>query len=103
MNYRVSAPKRIEFRYELAFKQHDKVLSKEQSAILNITNLFSNEKWLLQNSVLGYKIDLHFPKHKLAREVQEKGHNDRDKKKKKKKERKWKRKKNEIRTWLWIC
>ena len=95
MNYRVSAPKSIEFRYELAFKQHDIVLSKEQSAILNITNLFSNEKWLLQNSVLGYKIDLHFPKHKLAREVQEKGHNDRDKKKKKKKkERKWKRRKN---------
>ena len=44
MNYRVSAPKRIEFRYEIAFKQHDIVLSKEQSVISNITNLFSNEK-----------------------------------------------------------
>ena len=44
MNYRVSAPKRIELRYEIAFKQHDIVLSKEQSVISNITNLFSNEK-----------------------------------------------------------
>ena len=78
MNYRVSAPKRIEFRYEIAFKQHDIVLSKEQSVISNITNLFSNEKLLLQHSVLGYKIDLHFPKHKLATEVYEKGHTDRE-------------------------
>ena len=54
-------------------------MSKEQSVISNITNLFSNEKLLLQHSVLGYKIDLHFPKHKLATEVYEKGHTDREK------------------------
>ena len=40
------------------------------------------------NSVLSYKIDLYFPEHKLAIEVDEKGHEDRnidyEKKKKKK-------------------
>ena len=87
MNCRVSAPKRIEFRYEIAYKQHDIVLSKEQSVISNITNLSSNEKLLLQHSVLGYKIDLYFPKHKLAIEVQEKRHTDRDEKKKQKKKK----------------
>ena len=93
MNCRVSAPKRIEFRYEIAYKQHDIVLSKEQSMISNITNLSSNEKLLLQHSVLGYKIDLYFPKHKLAIEVQEKRHTDRDEKKHTHKKRKMKEKK----------
>ena len=53
INCRVSAPKWIEFRYELGFKQHDIVLSKEQSVISNITNLFSNEKLPLQHIFLS--------------------------------------------------
>ena len=39
------------------------------------------KKILLQHSVLGYRLDLYFPKHKLAIEVDEKGHTDRDKRK----------------------
>ena len=33
---------------------------------------------MLQHSVLSYEIDLYFPEHKLAIEVDEKGHTDRD-------------------------
>ena len=71
----------IEFKCKLGFNQHDKILSKEQSAISKIKKLFSNEKVLLQHSVLGYKIDLYFPEHKLPIEVDEKGYTDRDKRK----------------------
>ena len=48
------------------------------------------KKLLLQDSALDYRINLYFPKHKSATEVNEKGHTDRDEKKKinKKKEKK---------------
>ena len=78
---RVSTPEAIEFRFKLGFRQHDIILSKEQSMISKVTKLFSNEKILLQHSVLDYKIDLYFPEHKLGIELVEKGHTDRDKRK----------------------
>ena len=37
------------------------------------------KKILLQHSILSYKIDLYFPEHKLAIEVDEKGHKERKK------------------------
>ena len=77
MNCRVSTTAAIQFRSKLGFKQHDIILSKEQSVISEIEKLFSNEKILRQHSVLSYKIDLYFPEHKLALEVDEKGHTDR--------------------------
>ena len=40
------------------------------------------------HSVLSYQIDLHFPKYKLAIEVDEKRHTDRDKRKENKREEK---------------
>ena len=42
------------------------------------------KKMLPQNSVLSYKTDLYFPQHKLAIEVDEKGHIDRDEEKRQK-------------------
>ena len=84
MSCRVSTPKKIEFRSKLGFKQHD-ILSEEQSVLSKITKLFSDEKILLQHSVLDYKIDLYFPEHKLAIENDEHGHTDRDKRKERKK------------------
>ena len=81
MSCRVSTPKAIEFRSELEFEQNYITLTKEQSVISKITKLFAKEKILLQHSVLDYKIDLYFPKHKLAVEVDEKGHTDGDEKK----------------------
>ena len=61
-------------------------MSKEESVTIKIIKAFSNEKILLQHHVLNYQIDLYFPEHKLAVEVDEKGHTDRDEKKKKENE-----------------
>ena len=58
-------------------------MSKEESVTKNVIKAFSNEQRRPQHSVLSYQIDLCFPKHKLAIEVDEKGHIDRDEKKKK--------------------
>ena len=71
MSCRVPAPEAIEFRSKLRLKQHDIILSKEQSIMTKIAKLFSNEKILPQHSILGYKIDLNFLEHKLAIEVDE--------------------------------
>ena len=79
MSFRVSTPKAIEFRSKLGFKERNIILTKERSVISKIAKLFSNEKVLLQHSVLDYKIDLYFAEHKLAIEVDEKRHTDRDK------------------------
>ena len=46
--------------------------------------MHAREEILSQHSVLRYQIDLYFPEHKLAIEVDEKGHIDRDEKQKKK-------------------
>ena len=55
-------------------------MCKEESVTIKIIKVFSNEKILLQHSVLNYQIDLYFSEHKLAIEVDEKGHTDRDEK-----------------------
>ena len=63
-------------------------MSKEESVIIKITKEFSNEKILLQYSVLDYQIDLYFLERKLAIEVDEKGHTDRDEKRENEREEK---------------
>ena len=40
--------------------------------------LFAAEEIILQHNILGYRTDAYFPKYKLAIEVDEQGHNDRD-------------------------
>ena len=92
MSCRVSTPEAIECRSKLGFKRNEVMLSIEQSVISKTTKLFSNEKILLQHSALGYRIDLYFPKHKLAIEVDKKGHTDRDKRKENEREKKIKEK-----------
>ena len=76
------------FRCKLGFKLHDIMMHKEESVTIKIIKVFSNEKILLKHSALNYQIDLYFSEHKLAIEVDEKGHTDRDRKKKKIKEKK---------------
>ena len=66
-------------------------MSKEESVIIKITKEFSNEKILLQYSVLDYQIDLYFLERKLAIEVDEKGHTDRDEKRENEREEKIKK------------
>ena len=40
--------------------------------------VFAAEEIILQYNVLSYRVDAYFPKYKLAIEVDEQGHNDRD-------------------------
>ena len=53
-------------------------MSKKESVTIKIIKTFLNEKILPQYTVLNYQIYLFFLEHKLAVEVDEKGHTDRD-------------------------
>ena len=77
-----------DFRCKFRFRFHGITMSREESVTIRIIKTFSNEKILPQHFVVSYQIDLHFPKQKLAIEVDEKGHTDRDKKNNKIKEKK---------------
>ena len=73
MHCRVSTPKSIEFRSKLGFNQYDIT-----SVLKSIMDVFEGENMQYQYSVLGYRTDLHFHDYKLAIEVDEKGHKDRN-------------------------
>ena len=68
----------VNVKNKLGFNQHDPIITQEQSILLKIVTLFSAEKIKLQHNVLSNKTDAYFPKHKLAIEVDEQVHNDRD-------------------------
>ena len=79
---------RENIRILLGFKENDIMNREECTVTLQIEQVFANEKIKLQHFVLNkYYIDLYFPEHKLAVEVDEKAHLDRneneDKKEKK--------------------
>ena len=52
--------------------------TKEQTIIYSIRDTFERENIQTQYSVLGYRIDLYFHKYKLAIEVDELGHTNRN-------------------------
>ena len=52
--------------------------TKEQTVIDSIKDAFEGENMQTQYTVLGYRIDLYFHKYKLAIEVDESGHNDKN-------------------------
>ena len=56
----------------------DVINTKEQSVSNSIKDTFEGENIQNQYSVLGYRLDLHFHKYKLAIEVDELGHNGRN-------------------------
>ena len=62
----------------LGFKLHDVINTKEQTVLESIKNAFEGEDMQTQYSVLGYRIDLYFHKYRLAIEVDELGHTDRN-------------------------
>ena len=62
----------------LGFTLHDVINTKEQTALKSIKDAFEGEDMQTQYSVLGYRIDLYFHKYKLAIEVDELGHADRN-------------------------
>ena len=69
--------KAIEFRKCLGYNQQDPIMAQEQSILTKIRSTFANEK-IFQHFALGYRIDAYFPKQRLAIEVDEQGHQDRD-------------------------
>ena len=71
-------PKSCKFKRSLGFKLHDVINWKEQTLLESIKDPFEVEDMQTQYSVLGYKIDLYFHKNKLAIEVDELDHNDRN-------------------------
>ena len=62
----------------LGFKLHDVINTKEQTLINSIKDAFEGENMQTQYSVLGYRIHLYFHKYKVAIEVDELDHNDRN-------------------------
>ena len=62
----------------LGFTLHDVINTKEQTVINSIKDAFEGEDMQTQYSVLSYRIDLYFHKYKLAIEVDELGHTDRN-------------------------
>ena len=78
MHCRVSTPEPNEFKTRLGFNQHDLIMTKEKSVLTKIMKLFLAEGILLQHSVLSYQIGLYFSKHRLATEIYEKVHDDRN-------------------------
>ena len=72
----------VEFKSKLGFKQHDIIMTIEQSVIRKLMKVScGKEKILLQHSDLGRRMDLYIPEHKLAKEIDEKAHKDRIEKK----------------------
>ena len=57
---------------------HDVINCQEQTVLESITYAFEGENMQNQYSVLSNKIDLYFHEYKLAIEVDEVGHNDRN-------------------------
>ena len=53
-------------------------MCQEQLTLSKIKVIFSAQEILFQHHLLSYYIDAYFPKYKLAIEVDEQGHNDRD-------------------------
>ena len=66
------------FKRNLGFTLHDVINTKEQTVINSIKDAFEGENMQTQYSVLSYRIDLYFHKYKLAVEVDELGHADRN-------------------------
>ena len=68
----------VNFRTRLGFRQHDPIMTQEQSILTEIMTVFPAEVIILQYNVLGYRVDAYLPTHKFGIEIDEQGHNDRD-------------------------
>ena len=69
---------RENFRTILGFKEYDIMGVTEKTALDSVKNAFEGENIQTHYRVLGYEIDIYFYDYKLAVEIDEKGHQDRD-------------------------
>ena len=58
----------------MKLKLYDAIMTKEESVLTKILQVFAREKILQQHKVLNYYIDLYFLDYELAIEVDEKWH-----------------------------
>ena len=65
-------------KQNLGFTLYDVVNTKEQTVINSIKDAFEEENMQSKYTVLNYRIDIYFHKYKLAIEIDELGHNDRN-------------------------
>ena len=70
--------KSCSLKKNLGFKLYDVINTKEQTIINLIKDTFEGENIQTQYSALGYRIDLYFHENKLAIEVDELGHTNRN-------------------------
>ena len=68
----------MKFRTRLGFKQYDVILTKQQSVLTRIMSSIEGENMQVQYNVLSDRIDLYFHDYKLAIEIDENGHSDRN-------------------------
>ena len=61
-----TVPKAVQFKTKLLFNPYDPIIKKEQTVLTKLMKVFTSEDILLQHYVLGYKIYLYFPEHKLT-------------------------------------
>ena len=66
------------FKRNLGFKLYDVINTKEQTVINSIKDAFEGEDVQTQCTVVNYRIDLYCHEYKLAIEVDELGHSDRN-------------------------
>ena len=66
------------FRTWLRFKQYNVILTREQSVLTKIISSFEGENMQRQCKVWSYRIDLYFHDYKLAINIEENGHSDRN-------------------------
>ena len=66
------------FRTWLRFKQYNVILTREQSVLTKIISSFEGENMQTQCKVWSYRIDLYFHDYKLAINIEENGHSDRN-------------------------
>ena len=74
----IKTVKAAELKTKLGFNQIDPIMSKQESVGLRLKKTFSGEEIIEDCFGLSYLIDFYFPKYKLAVEIDELGHADRD-------------------------
>ena len=71
-------PESCKFKRNLGFKLHDVINCKEQTVLESINDTFEGDDMQTQYIFIGYRIDFCFHEYKMAIEVDELGHNDRN-------------------------
>ena len=66
------------FRTGLGFKQYDVILTKEQSVLTKSMISLEGENMQTQYTKFGYRIDWYLHDYKLAKQIDENGHSDRN-------------------------